>query len=49
MVMAQPLTPLAVGHWIWLMDVDKYLEDMTDIITGVSKLEKGVRTRDSTR
>ena len=41
MVMAQPLTPLAVGHWIWLQDVDKYLEDATGIITGVSKLEKG--------
>ena len=39
--MAQPLTPLAVGHWIWLQDVDKCLEDMAGIITGVSKLEKG--------
>ena len=41
MVMAQPLTPLAVGHWIWLKDVDKCLEDATGIIIGVSKLEKG--------
>ena len=40
-VMAQPLTPLAVGHQIWLQDVDKCLEDMAGIITGVSKLEKG--------
>ena len=39
--MAQPLTPLAVGHQNWLQDVDKCLEDATDIITGVSKLEKG--------
>ena len=41
MVMAQPLTPLAVGHQIWLKDVDKCLEEATGIITGVSKLEKG--------
>ena len=41
MVIAQPLTPLAVGHWIWLQDVDKCLEDVTSIITGASKLEKG--------
>ena len=40
-MMAQPLTPLAVGHWIWLQDVDKCLEDTAGIITGVSKLEKG--------
>ena len=40
-VMAQPLTPLTVGHWIWLQDIDKCLEDITGIITGVSKLEKG--------
>ena len=40
-MMAQPLTPLAVGHWIWLQDVDKCLEDASGIITGVSKLEKG--------
>ena len=40
-MMAQPLTPLAVGHRIWLQDVDKCLEDMAGIITGVSKLEKG--------
>ena len=39
--MAQPLTPLAVGHQIWLQDADKCLEDTTGIITGVSKLEKG--------
>ena len=39
--MAQPLTPLAVGHRIWLQDVDKCLEDAAGIITGVSKLEKG--------
>ena len=39
--MAQPLTPLAVGHQIWLKDVNKCLEDATGIITGVSKLEKG--------
>ena len=26
-MMAQPLTPLAVGHRIWLQDVDKCLED----------------------
>ena len=40
-VMAQPLTPLAVGRQIWLQDVEKCLEDMAGIITGVSKLEKG--------
>ena len=40
-MMAQPLTPLAVGHWIWLQDVDKCLEDASGIITGVSKLKKG--------
>ena len=40
-MMAQPLTPLAVGHQIWLQDVDKCLEDMAGIITDVSKLEKG--------
>ena len=40
-MMAQPLTPLAVGHQIWLQDVDKCLEDAAGIITGVSKLEKG--------
>ena len=40
-MMAQPLTPLTVGHWIWLQDVDKCLEDAAGIITGVSKLEKG--------
>ena len=40
-MMAQPLTSLAVGHQIWLQDVDKYLEDAAGIITGVSKLEKG--------
>ena len=39
-VMTQPLTPLTVGHWIWLKDVDKCLKDTTGIITGVSKLEK---------
>ena len=41
MVMAHSLTPLAVGHQIWLKDVDKCLEDAAGIITGVSKLEKG--------
>ena len=40
-MMAQPLTPLAVGHWIWLQDVAKCLEDASGIITGVSKLQKG--------
>ena len=40
-MMAQPLTPLTVGHQIWLQDVDKCLEDAAGIITGVSKLEKG--------
>ena len=40
-MMAQPLTPLAVVHWIWLQDVDKCLEDAAGIITGVSKLKKG--------
>ena len=40
-MMAQPLTPLAVGHQIWLQDIDKCLEDVAGIITGVSKLEKG--------
>ena len=40
-VIAQPLTPLAVGHWISLQDVDKCLEDASGIITGVNKLEKG--------
>ena len=40
-IMAQPLTPLAVGCQIWLQDVEKCLEDMAGIITGVSKLEKG--------
>ena len=40
-MMAQPLTPLAVSHWIWLQDVDKCLKDAVGIITGVSKLEKG--------
>ena len=40
-MMAQPLTPLAVGHRIWLQDVDKCLENAAGIITGVSKLEKG--------
>ena len=40
-MMAQPLTPLAVGHQIWLQDVDKCLDNTAGIITGVSKLEKG--------
>ena len=31
-MMAQPLTSLAVGHWIWLQDVDKCLEDASSII-----------------
>ena len=34
-------TQLTVGHEIWLKDVDKCLEDVTGIITGVGKLEKG--------